>query len=352
MTKTGPLDCGPSLRYGMGVSILDVAARAGVSKSTVSRVLNGGSVSEKSRAKVHKALKELSFSPNAFATALRGKQFRTIGVVIDDFRMLRQRMHIFHRIAGMFSYLTGEGYSLLMINAVLPDGSVSLSEAINQLDIKAVSGLIFPGNLSSIGKSDVILSRREIVYTGESLSDERGFRVYMGNYDYSMKLYRYLFENGHRSVLTVFSLVGSDTKERRMRAYAECADEYGAAVSEKAFFYTDDFSGSILSDIYDAFMSDDFTAIFVDDLTLGHLLMEYFNGKGLKNPDDYSLVAIEREDDIPEQAITTVALHDYSYGEECARLMIRVLSDESLTKEDVFIPFELNIRTSVRDIRA
>ena len=75
----------------MSVSILDVAARAGVSKSTVSRVLNGGSVSEKARVKVHKAINELSFSPNAFATALRGRQCRIIGVVIDDYRMFRQK---------------------------------------------------------------------------------------------------------------------------------------------------------------------------------------------------------------------------------------------------------------------
>ena len=335
----------------MGVSILDVAARAGVSKSTVSRVLNGGSVSEKARAKVHAAIDELSFAPNAFASALRGKEFRTIGVVIDDYSMFRQRMHIFHRIAGMASCLAREGYSLLIINAVQPDGTVSLEEAIKELDMKLVQGLIFPGNLSGIGKSDVILSRREIVYTGEMLSAEKGFRVYMGNYDYSRKLYSYLFEKGHRNILTVFSLVGFDTRARRMRAYAECADLYGCSVSEHSFFYIDNTSEYVVENIYNAFCSDSFTAIFADDLTLGHLLFDYFKERGLECPVDYSLVAIEREDDIAEPIITTVALHDFSYGEECARLMLRVLSDQSLMKEDVFIPFELKIRSSVAAIR-
>ena len=72
--------------------------------------------------------------------------------------------------------------------------------------------------------------------------------------------------------------------------------------------------------------------------------------KGLHLLDDYSIVAIEREDDIAEPVITTVALHDYSYGEECARLMLRVLADESLEREDVFIPFELKVRSSVKAI--
>ena len=336
----------------MSVSILDVAARAGVSKSTVSRVLNGGSVSDNARKKVHKAIEELSFSPNTFATALRGKQSRIIGVVIDDYRMFRQRMHIFHRIAGMASFLAKEGYSLLIINAALPDGSVSLSGAISQLDNKVVRGLIFPGNLSSIGKSDVILSRREVVYTGEPLSGEKGFRVYMGNYDYSMMLYRYLFGNGHRSVLTVFAMAGKDTMERRMRAYAECAWSYGADPEDGCFLSKDDDLGSIVSDIYLSFMKGSFTAIFVDSLTLGHIIIDYFEERGLHIQQDYSIVAIEREDDIAEPVITTVALHDYSYGEECARLMLRVISDESLVKEDVFIPFELKVRSSVKAIKA
>ena len=334
----------------MSVSILDVAARAGVSKSTVSRVLNGGSVSDNARKKVHKAIEELSFSPNTFATALRGKQSRIIGVVIDDYRMFRQRMHIFHRIAGMASFLAKEGYSLLIINAALPDGSVSLSGAISQLDNKTVQGLIFPGNLSSRGESDVILSRREIVYTGESLSEEKGFRVYMGNYDYSLMLYRHLFKNGHRSVLSVFAMAGKDTLERRMNAYVECASEYGVVPEPGCFLSKDDGLESIVSDIYQSFIGGSYTAIFVDSLTLGHIIIDYFEEKGLCLLDDYSIVAIEREDDIAEPVITTVALHDYSYGEECARLMLRVLADESLEREDVFIPFELKVRSSVKAI--
>ena len=58
----------------MASSIWDVAKRAGISKSTVSRVMNGGSASEKTRAAVLDAIEELQYYPNGMARGLRGPQ--------------------------------------------------------------------------------------------------------------------------------------------------------------------------------------------------------------------------------------------------------------------------------------
>lgn len=67
------------------VTIENVAAKAGVSRSTVGRVIgNYGSVSEKSRKKVLEAIEELNYSPNAIAQSLRIKKTNTIAVVVDS----------------------------------------------------------------------------------------------------------------------------------------------------------------------------------------------------------------------------------------------------------------------------
>lgn len=61
----------------MDVKIDDVAKRAGVSKTTVSRVLNNrGYISEKTRKKVHDAIRELHYSPNAVARQLFKKKLK------------------------------------------------------------------------------------------------------------------------------------------------------------------------------------------------------------------------------------------------------------------------------------
>jgi len=66
-------------------TILDVAARAGVSKSSVSRVLQGSPlVSEEARAAVLAAIEELGYRPNAAARTLARRQSHSIGVLVSD----------------------------------------------------------------------------------------------------------------------------------------------------------------------------------------------------------------------------------------------------------------------------
>lgn len=63
-------------------NIADIAKLAGVSKSTVSRFLNNGSVSKKTKDKLTKIIKEYDYQPNQFAQSLRARQTHLIGAII------------------------------------------------------------------------------------------------------------------------------------------------------------------------------------------------------------------------------------------------------------------------------
>ena len=64
-------------------TMLDVSRKAGVSKSTVSRVLNGtAKISEATREAVFKAIEELNYRPNVLAQSLSKQETNTIGLVI------------------------------------------------------------------------------------------------------------------------------------------------------------------------------------------------------------------------------------------------------------------------------
>ena len=68
-------------------TIADVAKKAGVSATTVSRVLNEHSVVNKeTRKNVLRAIEDLNYTPSLFARGLRGSKTKTIGVLIPDFR--------------------------------------------------------------------------------------------------------------------------------------------------------------------------------------------------------------------------------------------------------------------------
>ena len=70
-----------------GPTLKDVAERAGVSRSAVSRTFtDGASVSEKMRAKVERAADELGYSPNALASSLTTGRTKLIGLIANNFQ--------------------------------------------------------------------------------------------------------------------------------------------------------------------------------------------------------------------------------------------------------------------------
>ena len=78
------------------VSIKEVAKHAGVAISTVSKVLNGyPNISEETKEKVNKAIKELNYIPNSIASALSSKQFGRIALILDPKRQTQAIDQIF-----------------------------------------------------------------------------------------------------------------------------------------------------------------------------------------------------------------------------------------------------------------
>ena len=66
----------------MAVKLSDVAKLAGVSPTTVSRVINDyGYISDKTRNKVHQAMRELNYQPNSLARSLHGKHTKLVGLI-------------------------------------------------------------------------------------------------------------------------------------------------------------------------------------------------------------------------------------------------------------------------------
>ncbi|MFJ8260130.1 LacI family DNA-binding transcriptional regulator [Peribacillus asahii] len=65
-------------------NIADIAKLAGVAKSTVSRYLNGGSVSEVTKRKIEDIIAETGYMPNAFAQSLKAKKTNIIGIIVPQ----------------------------------------------------------------------------------------------------------------------------------------------------------------------------------------------------------------------------------------------------------------------------
>lgn len=120
----------------MAVTLKDVAARAGVSRSAVSRTFTeGASVSDRTRAKVEKAARELGYSPNALASSLTTGRTKLIGLVSNNFHN-----PIFLDVFDKFTKgLQARGLRPLLVN--LTD-EVSPENSIRMLRAYSVDGVI------------------------------------------------------------------------------------------------------------------------------------------------------------------------------------------------------------------
>ncbi len=336
----------------MNPSIIDVAKIAGVSKSTVSRVLTGGSVSEKTKKAVYRAMEELNYAPNQMAQVLRGSPSKCAGLVFPPNQYALLRSSINTRMAGVYNVLSRAGYSLMLMNSQ-DDSAV---EAFRMMNNDQLDGLIFLGNREDAAWEKLVLSHHAVIYTGERFDESQGFRVYMGNYNYSRDLYTYLLSNGHRKILTVIDTIYAvQIARRRQDACRDAYTTFQADFSDASFLmlYEVERDRQLhMEQIYQKIAHDGCTAVFADSMEFANEIVIYLGQKGLILRDDYSIVALERgvAPGLRDAVITAVCLPDFLYGVECAKLLLEVLEDESMVKKDIIIPYTLEIRNSVRNI--
>lgn len=147
------------------VTLLDVAKRAGVSRSTASNLVRGvGRASEQTRDRVFKAMEELGYVYNRAAGSLRTSSSRTVGVVITNIH----RAHFGELLVGMEQAFTEAGYTLFVVSTL--DRLERQERAISSLREHNVDGLVVVpatgsdekliGTLEQWGVPSVFVSRR------------------------------------------------------------------------------------------------------------------------------------------------------------------------------------------------
>jgi len=121
----------------MGINIKDVAQKAGVSVTTVSRVMNNrGSISEKTKEKVHTAMRELNYYPNQVAVNLFKKRTQLVGLIVPDVSHIFYATEIKYIERGLYE----AGYKLLLCSS--EESNMRESEHLDMLQRNKVDGII------------------------------------------------------------------------------------------------------------------------------------------------------------------------------------------------------------------
>lgn len=205
----------PSTPPGSRPSIKEVAERAGVAISSVSRVLSGQKdVSAAMRDRVYKAVKELGYRPNVLARSLRSQRSMSIGFAVADISN-----PIFADIVqGAERELRSAGYSLLLTNS---EGDPNLdADNVRLLEDRQVDGLLLAMAVENRNEVTEVLRESKLPMVLLDRDTPEGLPALSAHFDHKVGMVEavtHLLELGHRDFALI---IGGPALPARLRRTA------------------------------------------------------------------------------------------------------------------------------------
>lgn len=334
-------DAGPGDGY-RPPTIRDVAARAGVSKSLVSLVIQGrGRVSDASRDAVHRAIAELGFRPNSRARALSLSRSNTVGVLLNDL----SNPWFVDLLAGLATTLHSGDLSPILADS-LTDHRIGVS-AVEKLLGQDVDGLVVVGTTN---EEDALLAASAevpVVLAGTRDPDPlRGDIVVNDDFAGAHTAARHLIDLGHTRIghLTGPGRIGALRREGFQSALADAGLDPDAYIETGGRSEESGYAAArrLLS------RADRPTAIlaFNDVAAIGAISAA--DDLGLWVPQDVSLVGYDNTylARIRHISLTSVDNGNFGVGVQAGRYLIERLANPGLAQRIHLVPTSLEVRGS------
>ncbi len=333
---------------GGSATIRDVSRLAGVSMSTVSRVLNGTvPVAAATRERVLQAVEQLSYRPNAFARSLVTNRSGGIGVIVNEMTSPYYGV----MVRGVEQVLEPAGMHMLVVS-----GKASLErerQALQLLKSRRVDALVL--HVEALpdeeilelmqGELPVVLVARRLAEAGNhslSIDNEYGGRLAT----------QHLISHGHRRIAHLTGPLSFPDSRARLLGYRQALADAGIAYDEALTIESDWLEeGGYHATQRLLNRGAGITAIFAGNDQMAAGVLQALRDAGRSIPDDISVVGF---DDVLfarylYPSLTTVRQPLLEMGAAAARLALAALSDEEVEVRNKFEP-ELVARQSVRSI--
>lgn len=307
----------------------DVAALAGVSPTTVSRVFRGDTnVKAETVEIVLKAAEKLNYVPNYFASVLKQQQSKIIVLIISDINN-----PFFMIVANKIGeYIKAQGYNFLIsydnedVDVLIENLKLFISFQVSciifcPVDSQAASPII----------KRIIRGHKESHFI--QLYSDKYNRIDSITYDDEYGMYigmKYLLENNHRRILVV-----SDSDRNRFKGCKKAYKEFGI---DDPKIPLNSFSGNNLAENLNRIIAKTKpTAIFGVGNTQGSAIYEVLKNKSLKIYDDISFLMYDDLDWVKILDISTIAHPITAVAISAAELAMRFKYGEISDKEAVSI---------------
>ncbi|MBU3126147.1 LacI family transcriptional regulator [Clostridium tagluense] len=326
------------------VTMKDIAEMAGVSKATVSMVMNkkDASISEVTRKRILKIAKEMSYIPNSIARSLSTKKSGTIGIILPDIT----NPFFSEMVRAIEDKAERLEYNLIICNT---DNDIEKEQKYIELLIsKLIDGIIFMSGGKS-NESITILKNNNVPFVLvdryiEGYKDDYG--VFCLNKQGVIDGVQYLYEKGNRKIVFVKGREDIEISKQRLEGYIDAMKNYG--IYDEKYIFEGDFNveGGIIATKKIISCFHDLDAIFYsnDMMALGGMKILLRND--YKIPRDISIIGFDNIhiSEIIEPELTTISQPIYMMGKKACSILIDVINGKLLTEKQVYFKTELIIR--------
>ena len=336
----------------MPLTLEDIARQAGVSRATVSRVINGDvNVREKTRANVMEIIQQSNFQPNIAARSLAAGRTNVIGLVIP---------------AGVSAIFTDPYFPYLIQSVSLAcnskDYSTMLWLAEPEFERRMMRQILHSGLLDGVIVSSMLMedpivlalngSHKPFVLFGRhpnldvNYIDAENVR---GGYEATL----HLIQLGHKRIATITGPQNMIAGYDRFEGYRKALEGRGFPVLPE-LIAEGDFSEASGYLATQRLLAANPTAIFVASDTMAEGALRALRDAGLRVPQDVAVVGF---DDMPDASrtnppLTTIRQPTRQMGALAVNTLIDIIQNPGEHKRHIILPIELVIRESCGALQA
>ncbi|EIV99251.1 LacI family DNA-binding transcriptional regulator [Thermoanaerobacter siderophilus] len=341
----------------------DIARIAGVSRSTVSRVINNyPNVPPETKEKVLKVIREYNYVPHASARMLRGKSSKTIGLVIVDLKKNSDIHKVYDNVyfgpftTAVIDFANQLGYNVLVITVYKTRDYKKVREVFYN---KTINGAIFIGvknddpdikNLIEAGLKTAVIDQE--IKEDEDDAFNKSIIVNMDNVNGAYEATKYLINLGHTEIAHITGDMEKLSGFARLEGYKKALKEAGIPFKSSLVVKGDFVEESGYKAAYKLFKKAKPTAIFASNDQMAIGAMQALEEMGYKVPEDVSIIGF---DDITisrylKPALTTMSASLLQMAELAVENLIKSIEEEIAITAKFVVPVKLVERESCKRI--
>lgn len=328
-------------------SLKDVAVAAGVSVTTVSRLLNGSlELPVETRQRIETAIRDLRYEPNPHARRLSRGRSDTIGLVVPDIAN-----PFFATLVAAVEQKADDEAKALSLYATLNRSGREVAY-LRMLERNHVDGLVFVTNHPDNGELAGLINRTgKVVVVDEDVPGTTVPKLFCDNVQGGYLAGRHLAENGHRNVLYIGGAEGMISTRRRFQGLEKAMMEGTGGVA-RLFRYGGEYTVEFGRQAARRFLDEGLpaTAIFAssDEIAIG--LIEVLRAQGVSIPQDLSIIGFDDVGPLHLFAppLTAIKQPVRAIGERALALLLETDWEQSETSHgEELLPVEIVVRSSV-----